>query len=157
MNFGIDFNKGIITYAYHIIHGGECYEGSFVSKYGDIGEAELRAVVEALRTVPDGKAAEVYSDSLYVVNASNNPETRKSNLDFWKEFDDEKKRLSYLSITKVDKLNDTNRNKKGNQIAHDLCQEEYFDFCYANYLYSPEDVKEFVNRMTVTSAAFTTS
>ena len=68
-----------------------------------------------------------------------------------------KKRLSYLSATKIDKPNDTNRNRKGNQIAHDLCQKEYFDFCYANYLYSPDDVKEFVKRMSVTSTVFTTS
>ena len=47
---------------------------------------ELRAVVEALRCVPEGSSVIVTTDSEYVERTFNDQQVAKSNIDLWREF-----------------------------------------------------------------------
>ena len=83
---------------------------------------EQLAVILALKSIKQADSVHVYSDSAYVVNTYNAGWKRKSNLDLWKQLDEQLERLKNVTFSHVKGHNNVKYNERCDWFAREVSE-----------------------------------
>lgn len=83
---------------------------------------EQLAVILALKSIKQADRVQVYSDSAYVVNTYNEGWKRKSNLDLWKQLDEQLERLKNVTFNHVKGHNNVKYNERCDWFAKEISE-----------------------------------
>lgn len=83
---------------------------------------EQLAVILALKSIKQADSVHVYSDSAYVVNTYNEGWKRKSNLDLWKQLDEQLERLKNVTFSHVKGHNNVKYNERCDWFAKEISE-----------------------------------
>lgn len=107
------YKNGIAAWAFVLELLGHSVEGRGLADRTSINRAELEAVINGLKRVPFGFKVSVYTDSIYVVRGSTNPNRYQS--DLWIEYFELERQFN-LKVSKI-------KNHPSHTRAHHLARE----------------------------------